>query len=158
MSRRNSETNFPIDGVSIRSSDDTDGTVKTLNDEEKNQDIHPSNENFLVEWDGDNDPLNPRSLPTLKKWLIVFTISMGSLLVSVLSLFNIHYLTCNLTDILQNIRLLSLRHNLHSNNERIPLLRRSSNPRPLPLRHRPSHRTHGPKSPLRSKSLPFPEI
>jgi hypothetical protein len=41
----------------------------------------PRNENILVEWEsGDKDPLNPRSLPTLKKWLYVLIVSIGSML------------------------------------------------------------------------------
>ena len=33
---------------------------------------------FEVQWDGDHDPLNPRSFSTAKKWLIVVIVSMSS--------------------------------------------------------------------------------
>ncbi|KAI9759981.1 MAG: hypothetical protein M1835_000260, partial [Candelina submexicana] len=33
---------------------------------------------FEVHWDGDNDPMNPRSMPKGKKWLIVIIVSMSS--------------------------------------------------------------------------------
>jgi hypothetical protein len=53
-------------------------------DEEKQLDqIPPSlcQNEILVEWDGDNDPLNPRNLPLVRKWFIVIVVSLGSLLV-----------------------------------------------------------------------------
>jgi hypothetical protein len=36
---------------------------------------------FLVQWDGDADPLNPRSMTKLRRWLIVLIISSSSLCV-----------------------------------------------------------------------------
>ena len=37
---------------------------------------------FVVKWDGgDADPLNPRNRGTLRKWLIVFVVSLSSLCV-----------------------------------------------------------------------------
>ncbi len=39
---------------------------------------------FLVEWDdGDNDPENPRSIATGRKWLITFVVAFSSLCVLV---------------------------------------------------------------------------
>lgn len=64
------------------SSEQDEGVITDSIDEEKQLDLSPPNKNeFLVQWDGDNDPLNPRSLPLLRKWLIVIVVSMGSLLV-----------------------------------------------------------------------------
>lgn len=40
---------------------------------------------YLVEWDGENDPLDPRTLSAARKWFNVAVVAMGSLLVSVLS-------------------------------------------------------------------------
>ncbi|KAI0850093.1 MFS general substrate transporter [Daldinia vernicosa] len=37
---------------------------------------------FEVSWDGDDDPLCPRSMPTARKWLAVITVGMGSLCVT----------------------------------------------------------------------------
>ncbi|KAG4221914.1 hypothetical protein PC116_g29610 [Phytophthora cactorum] len=36
---------------------------------------------FEVAWDGDDDPLCPRSMATARKWLAVITVGMGSLCV-----------------------------------------------------------------------------
>lgn len=36
---------------------------------------------FLVEWDGDNDALDPRNFSTARKWMYVVIVAMGSLLV-----------------------------------------------------------------------------
>jgi hypothetical protein len=56
----------------------------TLTDEEKQQAQSPNTDGkFLVEWDGDGDPLNPRSFSLARKWLIIFIVSFGSLLVYV---------------------------------------------------------------------------
>lgn len=36
---------------------------------------------FLVQWDGDADPLNPRSMSKLRRWLIVLIMCSSSLCV-----------------------------------------------------------------------------
>ena len=36
---------------------------------------------FEVTWDGDNDPMNPRSMPKLRRWLIVLVVSASSVCV-----------------------------------------------------------------------------
>lgn len=33
---------------------------------------------FLVKWDGDHDPMNPRNMSLWRRWVIVAVISMGS--------------------------------------------------------------------------------
>lgn len=48
-------------------------------DEEKHGSLLPNE--FTVEWDGDEDPLCPRSMSYFRKWVIVSIVSMGSLLV-----------------------------------------------------------------------------
>lgn len=64
------------------SSRQDEGVIADAIDEEKQLDLSPPNENdFLVQWDGNDDPLNPRSLPLLRKWLIVVIVALGSLLV-----------------------------------------------------------------------------
>jgi hypothetical protein len=52
----------------------------SLSDEEQARIPQPDEREYLVEWD-DDDPLNPRNLPTARKWLIVLIVSIGSLLV-----------------------------------------------------------------------------
>lgn len=54
----------------------------SVSDEEKAKIPPTSNDEFLVKWDGDNDPLNPRSLPALRKWLITACVCIGSLAVT----------------------------------------------------------------------------
>jgi len=62
----------------INTSDEEKGKDTNRPDQERQQNTKPYNAGFLVEWDGDNDPLNPRSLLVLRKWLIVLVISMGT--------------------------------------------------------------------------------
>ena len=55
-------------------------------DEEKRQGDKAKNrpdaeKNFEVAWDGDDDPMNPRSMRTSRKWLIVLIVSTSSLCV-----------------------------------------------------------------------------
>lgn len=38
-------------------------------------------EPFLVGWDGDADPMNPRSMSTFRRWIIVLIVSSSSLCV-----------------------------------------------------------------------------
>lgn len=52
-----------------------------LRDNEKQQDTEQS---YLVDWDGGNDPLDPRTFSSAKKWFYVAVVAMGSLLVCVL--------------------------------------------------------------------------
>jgi len=40
-------------------------------------------EDFEVRWDGDHDPMNPRSMGTARKWIIVIILSASSLCVYV---------------------------------------------------------------------------
>lgn len=54
-----------------------------------NEEDHPPNissggttaEPFVVTWDGDADPMNPRSMTTLRRWMIVLIVSSSSLCV-----------------------------------------------------------------------------
>jgi len=69
--------------IQPRSSSDTEAPEHgTFPDQEKQDTEPPDSEvDFLVQWDGDDDPLNPRSFSTARKWLIVLVVSLGSLLV-----------------------------------------------------------------------------
>lgn len=64
----------------LKASSKSDATnpPKIIRDEEKQQDAGQS---FLVEWDGDNDPLNPRTFSAARKWFYVAVVAVGSLLV-----------------------------------------------------------------------------
>ena len=42
-------------------------------------------EPYLVTWDGDADPLNPRSMPKLRRWAIVFICGLSSVCVYVVA-------------------------------------------------------------------------
>ena len=52
-------------------------------DEEKQETGTEPEEDHIVQWDGDNDPLSPRSMSVLRKWLILIVVANGSLLVQV---------------------------------------------------------------------------
>ena len=41
----------------------------------------PPSSTFVCQWDGDQDPLNPRSMSTAKKWVIVIIVSLSSMCV-----------------------------------------------------------------------------
>jgi hypothetical protein len=64
---------------------DSNGTDKspppsTNNGEKSEAGNSPS---ILIEWDGDKDPLDPRTFSAARKWFYVAVVSTGSLLVSV---------------------------------------------------------------------------
>jgi hypothetical protein len=50
-----------------------------IGDEEKQQ--QKTSQLILVGWDGDNDPLDPRTFSAARKWFYVAVVAMGSLLV-----------------------------------------------------------------------------
>ncbi len=50
----------------------------------ENAESHDPEKEFEVRWDGDNDPMNPRSMSKPRKWLIVVIVSSCSLCVYVL--------------------------------------------------------------------------
>jgi hypothetical protein len=73
-------------GTSLQSTDLDTAINGSVSDEEKQAPDITSDRNFLVEWDdGDNDPLNPRSIAVLRKWWYVIVVCMGSLLMYVCS-------------------------------------------------------------------------
>ena len=61
--------------ASSSKSDITD-PLKNIHDEEKQQDAGQS---FLVEWDGDDDPLDPHTFSAARKWFYVAVVAVGSL-------------------------------------------------------------------------------
>ncbi|EXJ78450.1 hypothetical protein A1O1_08850 [Capronia coronata CBS 617.96] len=61
------------------SSPSSSSPSKRDGDEEKAQEAPHS---FLVEWDGDNDPLDPRTFSPFRKWFYVNGVAMGSLMVT----------------------------------------------------------------------------
>jgi hypothetical protein len=61
---------------------------------------HSSEENFVVSFDGEDDPMSPRSMTKFRKWLIVVIVSLSSTCVYVLDQFRI---LDTYADILQNL-------------------------------------------------------
>ena len=62
------------------------GSHRGVSDEEKRQGDEAnggkeSEKPFEVGWEGDDDPTNPRSMSTGRKWLIVLIVSTSSLCV-----------------------------------------------------------------------------
>ncbi len=53
---------------------------RIVRDEEKQQQ-QDAGQSFLVEWDGDDDPLDPRTFSAARKWFYVAVVAVGSLLV-----------------------------------------------------------------------------
>jgi hypothetical protein len=70
-----------VPGPSPNASSDADSSHNIHSDKEKQMPLPTSSINHLVEWDGDSDPLDPRSMPVLRKWLILSVVAMGTLLV-----------------------------------------------------------------------------
>ncbi|KIW32676.1 uncharacterized protein PV07_04205 [Cladophialophora immunda] len=60
-------------------SQDSMNPSRRASDEEKAQE---SPQSFLVDWDGDKDPLDPRTFSTARKWFYVAVVAVGSLLVT----------------------------------------------------------------------------
>jgi hypothetical protein len=50
-----------------------------VQDQEKQ--VQEPEASFLVQWDGDNDPLDPRTFSAARKWFYVTVVAVGSLLV-----------------------------------------------------------------------------
>ena len=82
------ETPNPIQkSISQRSYSDGYGytTSQDREDQPKIEEIKGSAEKeWEVKWDGDHDPMNPRSMSTPRKWVIVLIVSASSLCVYVL--------------------------------------------------------------------------
>lgn len=62
------------------------GRQSFVDEDEEDAEPSPPQENvtekpFEVQWDGDDDPMNPRNLKTWRKWIIVLTVSISSLCV-----------------------------------------------------------------------------
>jgi hypothetical protein len=65
-------------GLKAPSDSDTASPQNIIRHEEKQQD---PGQTFLVEWNGDNDPLDPRTFSATRKWFYVAVVAVGSLLV-----------------------------------------------------------------------------
>ncbi|KAF4637041.1 hypothetical protein G7Y89_g1039 [Cudoniella acicularis] len=65
------------------SSDTNTSPPNIIRDEEKQQ--QETGQSFLVGWDGDNDPLDPRTFSAARKWFYVAVVAIGSLLVTATS-------------------------------------------------------------------------
>ena len=61
------------DGYSRTGVDDEGATHRLEHDADLDQESQ-----FTVKWDDENDPMNPRSMSLLRRWVIVTVISMGS--------------------------------------------------------------------------------
>lgn len=55
------------------------GSPNIISDNKEEQ--RESSPSILVGWDGDHDPLDPRTFTAVRKWSYVAVVSMGSLLV-----------------------------------------------------------------------------
>lgn len=72
-------SNSEKDRVPAASSKSASTIQPEARDEEKQQ--SDSKQSFLVEWDGDNDPLNPRTFSAARKWFYVAVVAIGSMMV-----------------------------------------------------------------------------
>lgn len=70
-------------GDSFTHSSGAGPSVLRASSDERKQFTILSDQNYLVEWDGPHDPLNPRNRTATQKWLFVFAVSLGFLLVLV---------------------------------------------------------------------------
>ena len=82
------ESNAPFGQLrSVKSYSDGHGFTRTGSDNgdrkatdvERGQDPEKA---FEVDWDGEDDPMNPKSMKTARKWVIVIIVSMSSLCVT----------------------------------------------------------------------------
>jgi hypothetical protein len=79
-----------VDEKAVRHSKDsnTDEPVRPRSKDEESGitavgDDAVNNKEFEVAWDGDDDPMNPRSMPFARKWIIIIILSASSLCVYV---------------------------------------------------------------------------
>lgn len=81
-------------GDSFTHSSGAGPSVLRASTDEGKQITMPSEQNYLVDWDGPHDHFNPRNRTATQKWLFVFAVSLGSLLmlVSVAVLLRYQYL------------------------------------------------------------------
>lgn len=98
QSRHRSQSQTCLSLHSTRSYVDGHGTYFTEPEHSSNLkgdevDIENSQEKtFEVGWDGPDDPMNPKNMPTFKKWLVVVALAFGSLCVTCTSsLYTITY-------------------------------------------------------------------
>ena len=80
---------------------------------------HDEEKDFTVQWDGEDDPMNPRSMHKARKWFIVFIISASSACVCVKSPITILYFTR--AHLLQNLYFVHVYVHIRPNHERVYL-------------------------------------
>jgi len=78
---------------------------------------HDTEKEFEVRWDGEDDPMNPRSMSKLRKWLIVMIVSWSSLCVYVSYSEGV-----DKADTGQNLHILSVHLHIWTNHQGISLL------------------------------------
>lgn len=127
-------------------------------DEEKAQGDEPKSEKdaekrVMVTWEGDDDPMNPRSMSKARKWLVVIIVSASSLCVSVLSNAPTHLLSGRADSVNQNVRLFFVHVDVWPNNGRVCLFGDCRNARAVSLCRRPGHRANGTWAAFRSISM-----
>jgi hypothetical protein len=74
-------TNEPLSGQKPNPASDSGTTSGSITGDEEKGQPPAMEQSFLVEWDGNNDPLNPRTMSVVRRWAIVAVVAMGSLLV-----------------------------------------------------------------------------
>lgn len=74
----NDENHEDLKGVESDLPDKNAGFPNIITNKEGEQEIGQS---ILVEWDGDDDALDPRTFSAARKWFYVAVVSTGSLLV-----------------------------------------------------------------------------
>ena len=83
---------------------------------------------FLVEWDGENDPFDPRTFATTRKWAYVAVVAIGSLLVYVIRLMLI---TDGIADFAKHLYLFIVHYDLRPVASRVWVLARDLQPWPV---------------------------
>lgn len=123
----------------------------SISDEEKAQPLPIPESEFLVKWE-DNDPLNPRNLSALRRWLITMCVSIGALAVWVSQPSNSDWAN---QATMQHLRIFYICFDLWSDQGRIPLFKRSSYSWTLTLRSWPCWRSNVRESIVRGTSAGY---
>lgn len=74
----------PRSTLSHRSYVDGHSTYFSYDEDRQESHTGPANDSekdFEVRWDGNDDPMNPRNMHKIKRWMIVIIVSMSSLCV-----------------------------------------------------------------------------
>lgn len=154
-SHRTSSRSRPLSLHSSRSYGGGDGYGCMSEDErggsQEHGQPHDPEKEFEVHWDGDNDPMNPRSMSKPRKWLIVLILSATSLCAYVFGAPKV--LSRRRADGEQDLHLFPVHLHVWPDNQGIQLLSDRCHTRFITVRHGPGHWSYASSPVIRGRDL-----